>query len=73
MSRQNKANKTAYDQAGRLTPDEIATERVKQAKAAPRSERDRVRREARGTSSAPRPSTGSGRAEPVEARARKRS
>jgi hypothetical protein len=31
MSKQNKANKTNYDQAGRLTPDEIARERINQA------------------------------------------
>jgi hypothetical protein len=31
MSRQNKVNKDAYTQAGRLTPDEAARERHKQA------------------------------------------
>ena len=31
MSRHNKVNKGNYDQAGRLTPDEIARERMKQA------------------------------------------
>ena len=30
MSRQNKVNKSNYDQAGRLTPDEIARERARQ-------------------------------------------
>ena len=30
MSKQNKVNKTNYDQAGRLTPDELARERAKQ-------------------------------------------
>lgn len=30
MSRQNKVNKDHYDQAGRLTPDELARERAKQ-------------------------------------------
>lgn len=30
MSKQNKANKNNYDQAGRLTPDEMARERMKQ-------------------------------------------
>jgi hypothetical protein len=44
MSKQNKANKTNYLQAGRLAPDEIAGERIKQAKAAPSTARDRVRR-----------------------------
>jgi hypothetical protein len=31
MSRPNKANKNNYTQRGRLTPDEMARERVKQA------------------------------------------
>jgi hypothetical protein len=30
MSKQNKVNKTNYDQAGRLTPDELARERARQ-------------------------------------------
>ena len=30
MSKQNKVNKANYDQGGRLTPDEIARERMKQ-------------------------------------------
>jgi hypothetical protein len=30
MSKQNKANKNNYDQAGRLTPDEMARERMRQ-------------------------------------------
>ena len=30
MSKQNKANKSNYDQAGRLTPDEMARERQRQ-------------------------------------------
>lgn len=30
MSKPNKANKNNYDQAGRLTPDEMARERMKQ-------------------------------------------
>ena len=30
MSKQNKANKNNYNQAGRLTPDELARERVNQ-------------------------------------------
>lgn len=30
MSRQNKANKNNYSQRGRLTPDEIARERMNQ-------------------------------------------
>ncbi len=32
MSRQNKVNKDAYTQEGRLTPDEAARERQKQAR-----------------------------------------
>jgi hypothetical protein len=32
MSKQNKVNKDAYTQAGRLTPDEAARERHKQAR-----------------------------------------
>ena len=31
MSRHNKVNKDAYVQGGRLTPDEMARERMKQA------------------------------------------
>ena len=31
MSKQNKVNKDAYVQRGRLTPDEMAQERLKQA------------------------------------------
>jgi hypothetical protein len=31
MSRQNKVNKNSYVQAGRLTPDDMARERVNQA------------------------------------------
>ena len=31
MSKHNKVNKSNYDQAGRLTPDELARERVRQA------------------------------------------
>ena len=30
MSRQNKVNKGQYDQAGRLAPDDLARERMKQ-------------------------------------------
>jgi hypothetical protein len=36
MSKQNKANKNNYDQAGRLTPDELARERMKQGEVAGR-------------------------------------
>jgi hypothetical protein len=33
MSKQNKVNKSNYDQGGRLTPDEMARERAKQGEA----------------------------------------
>jgi hypothetical protein len=35
MSKPNKANKSNYDQAGRLTPDELAREHKKQATISP--------------------------------------
>ena len=37
MSKQNKVNKNNYVQAGRLTPDEMARERVNQAQISGRS------------------------------------
>ena len=37
MSKQNKVNKNNYDQAGRLTPDDMARERKKMTPATPRS------------------------------------
>ena len=37
MSKQNKVNKSNYDQGGRLTPDELARERMKQAEAGGRA------------------------------------
>jgi hypothetical protein len=37
MSRHNKVNKDAYVQRGRLTPDEMAQERMKQAQASGRA------------------------------------
>ncbi len=37
MSKQNKVNKSNYDQGGRLTPDEMARERMKQAEAGGRA------------------------------------
>ena len=42
MSRHNKANKNNYTQAGRLTPDDMARERMKQAKPEGRAD-DRVK------------------------------
>lgn len=41
MSKQNKANRNNYTQAGRLTPDQMGRERMKQAK--PGRADDRVR------------------------------
>ena len=35
MSKPNKVNKSNYDQAGRLTPDELAREHKKQAQVSP--------------------------------------
>ncbi len=37
MSKQNKVNKSNYDQGGRLTPDELARERMKQAESGGRA------------------------------------
>jgi hypothetical protein len=37
MSRHNKVNKSNYDQGGRLTPDEMARERKKQAEVSARA------------------------------------
>lgn len=37
MSRHNKVNKDAYVQRGRLTPDEMAQERMKQAQVSGRA------------------------------------
>ena len=44
MSKHNKVNKSNYDQAGRLTPDEMARERQKQDAAAthPANAHDKV-------------------------------
>jgi hypothetical protein len=42
MSRQNKVNKTNYDQAGRLTPDEMARERMNRRPVTTPPRRDRV-------------------------------
>ena len=46
MSRLNKVNKGAYTQAGRLTPDEGARERVKQAQAGVGAPKERVTNQA---------------------------
>ena len=41
MSKQNKVNKSNYDQAGRLTPDDMAREREKQSAGAKAPARER--------------------------------
>lgn len=62
MSKHNKANKNNYNQAGRLTPDELARERMKQDELSgrPRTEErlvSRMRDESRDrVSEATRPS-----------------
>jgi hypothetical protein len=43
MSKPNKANRNNYTQAGRLTPDQMARERMKQAKPESGRANDRVR------------------------------
>jgi hypothetical protein len=45
MSRHNKVNKTNYVQAGRLTPDDMARERMKQAPPAPASKHPKMERQ----------------------------
>ena len=47
MSKQNKVNKNNYDQAGRLTPDEIARERMNQGRIAGRAKNDNVTEKSR--------------------------
>jgi hypothetical protein len=54
MSRQNKANKNNYTQAGRLTPDDMARERHVQTRervTSPRADRPAKARAAAGSSS----------------------
>lgn len=60
MSRQNKANKTNYMQAGRLSQDDMARERQKQVTAAPRGAARRTapaaaKRVGEGGPAAPKP------------------
>jgi hypothetical protein len=61
MSRPNKVNKTNYDQGGRLTPDEMARERQKQARLGGHPVHDRIKTRAqragrrRGEEGATRP------------------
>jgi hypothetical protein len=42
MSKQNRANRDRYVQAGRLTPDDMARERMKQARTGSRMPPERV-------------------------------
>jgi hypothetical protein len=68
MSKQNKANKNNYSQAGRLTPDDMAREQQKMPKAAAlRTERVRAQegparaaKAPRAARAATRPRTGRG-------------
>ena len=56
MSRQNKVNKGNYDQAGRLTPDDMARERVKQGQMTGRAKsKENVTGNVRSSSGAPEP------------------
>jgi hypothetical protein len=48
MSKHNKANKNNYDQAGRLTPDEMARERMKMARSPDRLRNQAPARRSRG-------------------------
>jgi hypothetical protein len=58
MSKQNKANKSNYDQAGRLTPDDLARERKQQGEKTAGT-KDRVTGKG-GGQGASRPRTGRG-------------
>jgi hypothetical protein len=49
MSKYNKVNKDHYNQAGRLTPDEMARERQKQNAGVKAPAYERVERRARGS------------------------
>ena len=42
MSKQNKVNKSNYDQGGRLTPDDLARERMKQGEQSRAQEKTNV-------------------------------
>ena len=60
MSKQNKANKSNYDQAGRLTPDDLARERMRQGDM-PLNAKGKERITAkRGAPAASRPRSGRG-------------
>lgn len=56
MSKQNKVNKDHYVQGGRLTPDEMARERMRQAQASPRARgNEHVNAKPRARNAAPAP------------------
>ena len=56
MSKQNKVNKSNYDQGGRLTPDELARERARQIHVAGAHRKINERaKQATGTRGAPAP------------------
>jgi hypothetical protein len=60
MSKQNKVNKSNYDQAGRLTPDDLARERKNQGEMPTRSKgKERVTAKA-AAPAASRPRSGRG-------------
>ena len=65
MSKPNKANKNNYNQAGRLTPDELARERKRQTEVSAHAKgRDRLSAPA----PYPRPKTAAPKTEEVRAR-----
>jgi hypothetical protein len=56
MSKHNKVNKSNYDQGGRLTPDDIARERKRQAEVSSHAKgKERVRAKAPDERDASRP------------------
>ena len=55
MSRQNKVNKTNYTQRGRLTPDDMARERVKKEQAIGRAKEKAEKAEKAGERAPSRP------------------
>jgi hypothetical protein len=63
MSKHNKANKNNYTQRGRLTPDEMARERMKQARPEAGRADDRVK-------GGPSPDSGKNAGEQVSSRDR---
>ena len=54
MSKQNKVNKSNYDQGGRLTPDEMARERQKQGAGKPSTQESVTGRDREDEASIPR-------------------